>query len=171
MLAKQQDPVALHESPGLSHNGERLSNAAKRYIGGIVSQLRIWHECQSLERELSDLDNATLLDLGLARAQISRFVSAYSTAGELLSLMLEHLELAGAAAPILRWTYEDLLRARPVCNEHCHCADRRKDGPGKDRNRDFCPNAWLLDQLRRSRYRHAIPFRAGPIAPHLERLG
>jgi len=132
----------------------------KHLADAVLGQLRIWYACQLLEHELNILDDASLSDYGIARAQISKFVSAYPIAGALLDLILERLELAGDTAPMLRWTYEDLLRAHPMCTEHRPCRGRHFSRPMSEGNQDFCPNAWVLDQLKRLHNWHAMSFGA-----------
>jgi len=76
MLPEAENKMTPREGTGSPGHGGRLSKLAKRYAQGAVEQLKIWHERQSLERELGKLDDASLSDLSLTRAQISTFVSA-----------------------------------------------------------------------------------------------
>jgi uncharacterized protein YjiS (DUF1127 family) len=151
MLPEKEDKTAPREGAESPGRRGRLSNLAKRYAQGAVKQLKIWHERQSLERELGKLDDASLSDLGLTRAQIPTFVSAYPIAGELLDLMLARLDLAGGMASMLRSTYKDLLHTCSMCSKHGQCKRWLASGKVDEGYKDFCPNSWVLDQLRRSR--------------------
>ena len=133
--------------------GAGISDLAKHYARGVIGQLKIWHERRSLERELSDLDDASLADLGITRAQIPRFVRAYPEAGELLQSMLARLDLAGGAAAMLGATYEDLLRTCAMCTERRQCRRWLASGKVDEGYKEFCSNAWVLDQLRRARHK------------------
>jgi len=130
-----------------------LSDLAKHYARGLIGQLKVWQERRTLERELGDLDDASLADLGLTRAQIPQFVKAYPEAGELLQGMLARLDLAGDAATILGATYEDLLRTCAMCTERRQCRRWLASGKLDESYEEFCPNAWVLDQLRRARHK------------------
>ncbi|HEY6336804.1 MAG TPA: DUF6455 family protein, partial [Alphaproteobacteria bacterium] len=148
MLPEAEDkmaPRAGAESPGPRG---RLSNLAKGYARGAIEHLKIWHERQSLKRELSNLDDTSLSDLGLTRAQIPIFVSAYPLAGELLDLMLARLDLAGGMASMLHSTYADLLRTCSMCSKRGQCKRWLASGKIDEGYKDFCSNSWVLDQLR-----------------------
>lgn len=109
-------------------------------------------ERRALRRELADYAmtgnlDSLLAEAGLSRAQIEPLIKGYPEAPRLLEAMAERLgvEEEYKKDPTIQ---RDLQRTCSLCAAHGRCRRWLHSGR-QDGYRDFCPNAELLDFLRR----------------------
>lgn len=140
----------LGSKPPISVGG-KLAEFVHRYVQEAVEGVAVWRERRALARELTQLDDAGLADLGLVRGQIPILVRAHPAAGNLLGQILKRLGLESEEMPLEVRTREDLYRICVQCTERKRC--RRwlasASTASQEEHKTFCPNAWMFDRLRR----------------------
>jgi uncharacterized protein YjiS (DUF1127 family) len=128
-----------------------LSAFARHSIQGAIERVRVWHERRALKRELCELDDSALADLGLSRSQIPYLVKAHPKAAGLLAEMLARLGLDKDELLYQQGTHEDLYRTCIMCRERRQCERWLAGGKTDEGYRVFCPNAPTLYRLVRAR--------------------
>lgn len=129
--------------------GGKLAELAHRYLQEAAESMSVWRERRALARELTELDDVALADLGLVRGQIPILVRAHPAAANLLGQMLKRLGLESEERPLEAGMREDLYRVCVQCIERKHCR-RWLASPSSSQEglKAFCPNAWMFDLLR-----------------------
>ncbi len=130
----------------------RLGRPWRGIAHWLQGSLADWRDRRSLSRELADLRargelDAVLAEIGLSRAQIPQLIAGGPAGARLLGQMLDRLGIerrhiaSGAALQDLAWTCT-------ACTERRTCrawlASGRTEG-----FQDFCPNAAVLECLRK----------------------
>lgn len=111
---------------------------------GLARAFRAWRRRSALSAALARLEDFQLEDLGIRRAEIPALVRASAVAPRLLRRMLARLQLEPALQP-----RRQLVRTCMVCPSVLRCQAWLDRGGRADGYREFCPNAALLDELRR----------------------
>jgi uncharacterized protein YjiS (DUF1127 family) len=138
------------ESIGPASDWWAAQNLAERIVGRIYdlagragAAVKAWRGQIYLERQLSNLDDRDLLDVGIERDQIAD-IARSRLAPELLRRMLERLKIGEdvfANHPELR---RELGKRCRACEMRSECRRWLRQGGRGEAYRDFCRNAPAL---------------------------
>ncbi|HLI14320.1 MAG TPA: DUF6455 family protein [Alphaproteobacteria bacterium] len=152
MESKREADGGMCARPGYDADGKMHAIFAftKRYAHEAIDALKAWRERQVLANKLNNLDDGLLLDIGVVRGLIPRFVDAHPAAANQLQEMLERLGLDTKEHPLDDTERDVLYRGCVMCDHRRRCRRWLATTTDKKGYRAFCPNVRHFDALQRS---------------------